>query len=83
MKSWWHPGWFRKTSPDMTIVKSNLPPPPTRVVLRSHPKAPYLGLVISDDQPNLSAFETGDFLRRMFDCFWNTANGNDRQSLGV
>jgi len=61
----------------------NLPPPPTRVVLRSHPKAPYLGLVVSDDQPNLSAFETGDFLRGMFDCFWNTANGNEQPRFGV
>ena len=35
-----------------------LPPPqPTRVVLRSHPKAPYLGLVVSDEHPNTSAFE--------------------------
>ena len=25
--------------------------PPTRVVLRSHPKAPYLGLVVSEEQP--------------------------------
>jgi hypothetical protein len=52
-------------------------------VLRSHPKAPYLGLVVSDDQPSLSAFETGDFLRGMFDCFWNTANGNDQPRFGV
>jgi hypothetical protein len=33
------------------------------VVLRSHPKAPYLGLVVSDDQPALSPLEKDDFPR--------------------
>lgn len=42
-------------------------PPPTRIVLKSHPKAPYLGLVISQERPDLSAFGTGDLVRELFD----------------
>jgi hypothetical protein len=44
-------------------VEPHLPPPRTRVVLRSHPRAPYLGLVVSDDQPALSTFEKDDLPR--------------------
>ncbi|HKD47286.1 MAG TPA: PAS domain-containing protein [Rhizomicrobium sp.] len=43
-------------------------PPPSCFVLRSHPKAPYLGLVVSQDQPILPTSEAGDFLQRMFEC---------------
>lgn len=34
-------------------IREEVLPLPTRVVLRSHPRAPYLGLVISRDQANL------------------------------
>jgi hypothetical protein len=54
------------------------PPPPTRIVLKSHPKAPYLGLVISQDRSDPSAFATSDLLRGMFDCLCRTANGEGR-----
>ncbi len=63
--------------------QDDLPPPPTRVVLRSHPKAPYLGLVVSHDQPNLSTFDATEFLRKMFDCFWRAANGNEQPRFGL
>jgi len=62
---------------------THLPPPPTRVVLRSHPRAPYLGLVVSDDQPNISAFGTGDFLQDIFDRLRNAANANEQPRFGV
>lgn len=58
--------------------KDDTPPPPTRVVLRSHPKAPYLGLVVSQDQPNLSAFDAGAFLQEMFAYLLRAANGNEQ-----
>jgi hypothetical protein len=45
--------------------QDRMPPPPTRVVLKSHPRAPYLGLVISQDQPNLSAFNMADSMSGM------------------
>lgn len=63
--------------------ESDLPPPPTRITLKSHPKAPYLGLVVNEGGPNLSAFEAGDFLKAMFDCFSNAANANQRPRFGV
>jgi hypothetical protein len=63
--------------------ETNLPPPPTRIVLKSHPKAPYLGLVVNDGGPNLSALEAGDFLKAMFDCLSNAANGNAEPRFGV
>ena len=56
------------------------PPPPTRVVLRSHPKAPYLGLVVSHDQPNLSAFGDRRFpARNVRLLLERRANANDEQ----
>jgi hypothetical protein len=45
------------------------PPPPPPSMMRSHPKAPYLRLVINQDHPNLSAFGTGDLLHKMFEAF--------------
>ncbi len=63
--------------------QSDLPPPPTRIVLKSHPKAPYLGLVISQDHPNLSSFEAGDLLEKMFDCFRRAANANAEPRFGL
>ncbi|HXR95714.1 MAG TPA: PAS domain-containing protein [Rhizomicrobium sp.] len=64
--------------------EDNLPPPPTtRVVLRSHPKAPYLGLVVSEDQPSLSAFAAGDFLQDIFDRLSNAANATEQPRFGV
>ncbi|HEV7960853.1 MAG TPA: PAS domain-containing protein [Rhizomicrobium sp.] len=61
----------------------DLPPPPTRIVLKSHPKAPYLGLVISQDHPNFSTFEPGDLLEKMFDCFRRAANANTLPRFGL
>ncbi len=47
----------------------NLPPPPPPSMMKSHPKAPYLRLVVNQDHPNLSNFGSGDLLQKMFDAF--------------
>jgi hypothetical protein len=47
----------------------NLPPPPPFRSLEAHPKAPYLRLVINQDHPDLSSFDAGDLLQKMFDAF--------------
>ena len=47
----------------------NLPPPPPPPILKAHPKAPYLRLVVNQDHPNLSHFGAGDLLQKMFDVF--------------
>jgi len=62
--------------------QDRLPPQPTRVVLKSHPKAPYLGLVISQDQPNLSAFDGDGLLNKMADSFSGAGN-KGKPRLGV
>ena len=43
------------------------PPPPPCMILKAHPKAPYLRLVVNQDHPNLSAFGAGDLLQKMFE----------------
>ena len=45
------------------------PPPPPSMILRAHPKAPYLRLVVNQDHPGLSSFGAGDLLQKMFDAF--------------
>ena len=46
---------------------SNLPPPPPPPgpMLKSHPKAPCLRLVVNEDHPHLSAFGSGDLLEQL------------------
>lgn len=41
------------------------PPPPQPPVLKSHPKAPWLKLVVSQNPPHLSSFGAGDLLLKM------------------
>ena len=60
------------------------PPPPPSASLRSHPKAPYLRLVISSsDSPSLLNFGSGDLLEQMFTVFsrWHAANSDDQSRL--
>ena len=54
-----------------------LPPPPPS--LRAHPKAPYLRLVVSRDNPAVLHFGSGDLLQKMFDVLgrWHAANSED------
>ena len=42
------------------------PPPPPSMTLKSHPKAPYLRLIVNQDQPHMSNFGSGDLLVKMF-----------------
>jgi hypothetical protein len=55
------------------------PPPPAPPSLRAHPKAPYLRLVVSQDNPNLLHFGTGDILQKMFDAIgrWRSTASQD------
>ena len=41
----------RLVEEDEPMLETPAPAQPTRVVLRSHPRAPYLGLVVSEDKP--------------------------------
>lgn len=55
------------------------PPPAPPPSLRAHPKAPYLRLVVSQDNTALLHFGTGDLLQKMFDVIdrWRVANSQD------
>jgi hypothetical protein len=57
----------------LTAFDAPPPPPPTETA-RSHPKAPYLRLVVNRDKPATLHFEGEDFLKRMFDVFGTAAN---------
>src|SRR5579863_3969944 len=63
----------------MPAFDQNLPPPPPAPSLRAHPKAPYLRLVVSQDNPAVLHFGSGDMLQKMFDVIgrWNAANSED------
>ncbi|HWU57039.1 MAG TPA: PAS domain-containing protein [Rhizomicrobium sp.] len=56
-----------------------LPPPPPPAQLKSHPKAPYLRLVVSRQSPALLNFGTGDLLEQVAQVFsrWHVANNQD------
>jgi len=57
----------------LTVFDAPPPPPPSEIA-RSHPKAPYLRLVINRDRPATLHFEGEDFLKRMLDVFGTAAN---------
>jgi hypothetical protein len=55
---------------DETFIEddqSHRPPPPP-AMLRAHPKAPYLRLVVSQDSPAFLNFGTGDLLQTVVDA---------------
>ncbi|HEX4636970.1 MAG TPA: PAS domain-containing protein [Rhizomicrobium sp.] len=56
-----------------------LPPPPPPTQLKTHPKAPYLRLVVSRQSPALLNFGSGDLLQQMVQAFnrWHAANSTD------
>ena len=80
---------IREDEPLPNYDQSNLPPPPPPPppgpILRSHSKAPYLRLVISQDRPNLSAFGAGDLLQKMFDFVGraHAANSDELPRVGL
>jgi len=55
------------------------PPPPPPAQIKTHPKAPYLRLVVSRQSPALLNFGSGDLLQQMVQVFgrWNVANRQD------
>jgi len=57
----------------------NQPPPPPPPALRTHPKAPYLRLVVSQESPALLQFGSGDLLQKVFDVIrrWRADNSQD------
>ena len=57
----------------------NIPPPPPSRPMRSHPKAPYLRLVVSRERPSLLNFGSGDLLEKMAVLInrWHAANNED------
>jgi hypothetical protein len=64
----------------MPNYEQNLPPPPPPVMpMRSHPKAPYLRLVVSQERPALLNFGSGDLIQKMFALItrWRAANSEE------
>jgi hypothetical protein len=55
----------------------NLPPPPPPAQFKTHPKAPYLRLVVSEERPSLLNFGSGDLLQQMAQVFSRAANKED------
>jgi hypothetical protein len=55
------------------------PPPPPARMAKSHPKAPYLRLVVSQERPSPLNFGSGDLLEKMTALFtrWHAANNDD------
>jgi hypothetical protein len=56
------------------LTAFDAPPPPPSETARSHPKAPYLRLVVNRDKPATLHFEGEDFFKRMLDVFGSAAN---------
>ena len=67
----------------VAIYDRNQPPPPPPPSGRAHPKAPYLRLVVSQDNPAVLHFGSGDLLQKMFDVMsrWPAANCEDHSRL--
>jgi len=63
----------------MPNYEQNLPPPPPAMLTRSHPKAPYLRLVVSQESPTLLNFGSGDLIQKMCGLItrWRAANNED------
>ena len=62
-----------------------MPPPPPGPMLRSHPKAPWLRLVVNEDHPHLSAFGSGDLLVQLGELMQRlhtAANSDEISRLG-
>jgi hypothetical protein len=51
------------------LQNTNPPPPPPPPTYRSHPRAPHLRLVVSQDRPASMHFEAENVLERAFEVF--------------
>lgn len=65
---------------DEPLPAFEMPPPPAPPMLRGHPKAPYLRLIVNRDKPAALTLES-TMLKRMFDVF-GPANPPDGQLVG-
>jgi hypothetical protein len=54
---------------DEPVAAHDTLPPPPPPPFRSHPKAPHLRLVVSQDKPVAMNFDADDILAKMFDVF--------------
>lgn len=76
----------REDEPLPLYDQNNLPPPPPPPggMTKSHAKAPYLRLVVNQDNPSLSAFGAGDLLQKMFELVTGAraANSDDQSKVG-
>jgi Uncharacterized protein conserved in bacteria len=52
-----------------SLVGANLPPPVLPPVLRSHPRAPHLRLIVSQDRPAVMNFQSETAIDRLFTVF--------------
>jgi hypothetical protein len=48
-------------------------PPPSQQIMRNHPRAPHLKLVVSQDRPGAARFNADEMLQRMFNAFGSGA----------
>jgi hypothetical protein len=60
---------IREDEPLPSYDQTLPPPPPPSAMIKAHPKAPYLRLVVNQDHPGLSNFGSGDLLQKMFEAF--------------
>jgi len=71
---------------DEPLTAFDAPPPPPPFggdTERSHPKAPYLRLVVNRDKPATLHFgDAEEMLKKMFDVFGKAANDPDGQLVG-
>jgi hypothetical protein len=65
---------------DEPLPAFEMPPPPPPM-LRGHPKAPYLRLIVNRDKPAVLQFEGREILKRMFEVF-GPANASGGQLTG-
>jgi len=67
---------------DEPLAAFDVPPPPPSETARSHPKAPYLRLVVNRDKPATLHFEAEDLVKRMFQVFGAAANDPEGELVG-
>jgi hypothetical protein len=72
---------IQEDEPTPACDRDQPPPPPPS--WRAHPKAPYLRLVTSQDNPAVLHFGTGDLLQIMFDVLgrWHAAKSEDHSRV--
>jgi hypothetical protein len=66
----------REAEPLASVHLPPPPPPPSIQILRNHPRAPHLRLVVSQDRPSTALnFEPENMLQRVFEMIGGTTAG--------